>query len=306
VRGVLVFLCLLAFPAAASAATEQVQDGSFEAGSTAWAFESGAERCVAISPSCGAFPAATGSFYGASKTLTFVPANTGAYPVGTITQLVSLPELPGTLSFKIREIRDVGALGKLEVLLKVKYAGETISEITSATDTFGTVVVPIPATLAGAIARPLTFEFTCFNNTTMSEACARFDIDDVSLVSGTGPVTTGGGASQPGASSDTTAPSDTPALSDTTAPETALGQMKRSVQVKSSKVRAKVRARFTSEAGARFECKLDGRAYAPCISPKTLKLKVGRHIFRVKAVDTAGNVDQTPAKAVVRVKLKPA
>jgi hypothetical protein len=295
-----VCLCLLAFPAAASAATEQVQDGSFEAGSAAWAFEAGGERCEAISPSCGAFPAASGSFYGASKTLTFVAANTGAYPVGTITQLVSLPELPGTLSFKIREIRDVGALEKLEVLLKVKYAGETISEITSATDTFGTVVVPIPATLAGAIARPLTFEFTCFNNTMMSEACARFDIDDVSLVSGTGPVTTGGGTSQPGASSDTPAPPDT------TAPETALGQMKRSAQVKSTKARANVRARFTSELGARFECKLDARAYAPCASPKTLKLKVGKHVFRVKAVDAVGNADPMPARAVIRVKLKPA
>lgn len=299
-RGVLVCLCLLAFPAAASAATEQVQDGGFEAGSSAWAFETGAERCEAISPSCGAFPAATGSFYGASKTLTFVPANTGAYPVGTITQLVSVPELPGTLTFKVREIRDVGALGKLEVLLKIKYAGETISEITSATDTFGTVVVPIPAPLAGSSARPLTFEFTCFNNTTMSEACARFDIDDVSLVSGSGPVATGGGDPQPGASSNPAVPPDT------TAPETALGQIKGSVQVKSKKARAKVKARFTSETGARFECKLDGRPYAACASPKTMKLKVGKHVFRVRAADAAGNVDSTPAKAVIRVKLKPA
>lgn len=300
------FLCLLVFPATAAAATEQVQDGSFEEGSSAWAFEAGGERCEAVSPSCGAFPAATGTFYGASKTLTYVPANTGAYPVGTITQLVSVPELPGTLSFKIREIRDVGALGKLDVLLKVEYAGEPIGEFTSATDTFGTAVVPIPASLAGATARPLTFEFTCFNNTTMSEACARFDIDDVSLVSGSGPVVTGGGDPQPGPSAGTATPSDTPALSDTTAPETALGQIKGSVQVKSKKARARVKARFTSEAGARFECKLDARPYAPCISPKTLKLKVGKHVFRVRAVDAAGNVDGTPAKATVRVKLKPA
>lgn len=291
VRGALVFLCLLFSPAAASAATEQIQDGSFETGSSAWAFEGGGERCEAISSSCGAFPAATGSFYGASKTLTSVPANTGAYPVGTITQLVSVPELPGSLSFKVREIRDVGAIGKLEVLLKVKYAGETINEIASAADTFGAVVVPIPAPLAGASARPLTFEFTCFNNTMMSEACARFDVDDVSLISGTGPVTTDEENPQPGAPQDTTAP------------ETALGQMKRVVTVKSAGQRRKVKARFTSEAGARFECKLDRGPYRVCVSPKTLKLKVGKHVFRVRAIDSAGNVDPAPAKATIRVKL---
>lgn len=291
VRGALLILCLLAFPATASAATEEVEDGSFEAGSSAWVFEEGAERCEAISSSCGAFPAATGNFYGASKTLTSVPAMSGTVSVGTITQLVSVPELPGTLSFKVREIRDVGAIGKLEVLLRVKYAGETIDEIASATDTFGTVVVPVPAPLAGASARPLTFEITCTNNTTMSESCARFDIDDVSLVSGTGPVTTGGGDPQPGPPADTIAP------------ETALGQMKRSARVRSKKARAKVKARFTSEAGARFECKLDRRPYANCVPPKALKLKVGKHVFRVRAIDAAGNVDPTPAKATIRVKL---
>lgn len=258
VRGALVLLALLVFPAAASAATEQVQDGSFESGASAWAFEAGAERCEAISSSCGAFPAAAGSFYGASKTLTYYPP-TSVNPVGTITQLVAVPELPGSLSFKVREIRDVGAIGTLEVLLKVKYAGETINEIASATDSFSTVVVPIPAPLSGATAKPLTFEFTCFNNTTMSESCVRFDIDDVSLIAGTGSVTSGGGG---GAQPNLPPPDVTPA-------ETALGQVKRLVTVKAVGRRAKVKARFTSEVGARFECKIDRRPYSACVSPKT-------------------------------------
>jgi hypothetical protein len=287
-------LSLLAFPAAAPAATEQVQDGSFEAGFSGWVFDGGAERCEAISPTCGAFPAATGSFYGASKTLTFVPANTGAYPVGTITQLVAAPELPATLSFKVREISDVGALGTLEVLLKVKYDGQVIEEIAAAAESFGTVVVPIPGPLAGATARPLTFEVTCFNNTTMAEACARFDVDDVSLIAGTGPLQSGDPAPQPPAPV-------TPA--DVTPSETALGQIKRVAKVKAPGARARVKARFTAEPGARFECKLDRRPYAACASPRALRLKVGRHVFRVKSVDAAGNVDPTPAKAVIRVKL---
>lgn len=284
-------LSLVAFPAAAPAATEQVQDGSFEAGFSGWAFESGAERCEAISPSCGAFPAATGSFYGASKTLTSFPAKSGAHLVGTITQLVATPELPATLSFKVREISNVGALGTLPMLLKVKYDGQAIEEIASAAETFGTVVAPIPAPLAGPTARPLTFEITCFNDTTMSESCARFDVDDVSLIVGTGPLQPAGPGPQP------TAPADT------TAPETALAQVRRIAKVRSLGARAKVKARFTSESGARFECKIDRRPYGACKSPKTLRLKVGRHVFRVRAVDAAGNIDPSPAKAVVRVKL---
>jgi DNA-binding beta-propeller fold protein YncE len=45
-----------------------------------------------------------------------------------------------------------------------------------------------------------------------------------------------------------------------------------------------------------FECKLDAKAWAACTSPKTYgKLAFGRHTFRVRATDPAGNVDPTPA-----------
>jgi large repetitive protein len=53
---------------------------------------------------------------------------------------------------------------------------------------------------------------------------------------------------------------------------------------------------FTSEAGARFECRVDGAAFAPCTSPfTTASLSDGTHTFAVRAIDTAGNVDATPA-----------
>ncbi|HEX2128902.1 MAG TPA: hypothetical protein VHF58_06760 [Solirubrobacterales bacterium] len=61
---------------------------------------------------------------------------------------------------------------------------------------------------------------------------------------------------------------------------------------------AKARARITfsaDEAGARFECKLDRRAYKPCTSPLRKKVKVGKHKLRVRATDAAGNTDPTPA-----------
>ncbi|HVD41397.1 MAG TPA: right-handed parallel beta-helix repeat-containing protein [Solirubrobacterales bacterium] len=52
----------------------------------------------------------------------------------------------------------------------------------------------------------------------------------------------------------------------------------------------------TTEAGASFECKLDGGSFASCVSPKSYSgLAVGSHAFSVRAKDVAGNVDSTPA-----------
>jgi hypothetical protein len=294
-----VFLCLLAFPAAASAATEQVEDGSFETGFSGWVFDDGAERCEEENDVCGPFPAATGSFYAASATSTSVGPMAGAVQVGTITQLVPVPGLPATLSFALREVSEIGPIGDLELLLKVKYAGEVLEEISFAGGSFETVTIPIPGALGGPDPRPLTFEVTCFNNTISTGSCARFDIDDVSLLAETGsstaPPSTGSGSGQA---------SPSPPARDVIPPETTLRRIKSLVLVETPKARAKVKARFSSEPGARFECKLDRRSYAPCASPKTLKLKAGKHVFRVRAIDAAGNVDGTPARAVIRVKLK--
>jgi CSLREA domain-containing protein len=59
-------------------------------------------------------------------------------------------------------------------------------------------------------------------------------------------------------------------------------------------------ARFTftsNEAGSRFQCRLDGGKFRPCKSPKKYRdLRSGKHIFRVRAIDAAGNVDRTPVK----------
>ena len=59
-----------------------------------------------------------------------------------------------------------------------------------------------------------------------------------------------------------------------------------------------VKFKFTStEAGSTFQCKLDRKPFKSCSSPKKYKkLKPGKHVFKVRAMDKAGNVDPTPAK----------
>jgi hypothetical protein len=53
----------------------------------------------------------------------------------------------------------------------------------------------------------------------------------------------------------------------------------------------------SNESGSTFQCMLDGKGWKRCRSPKSYKnLKEGRHTFRARARDGAGNVDTTPAK----------
>jgi hypothetical protein len=60
----------------------------------------------------------------------------------------------------------------------------------------------------------------------------------------------------------------------------------------------KTKFRFGSnDINPRFECKLDRRPYRGCTSPYEVKVKLGKHEFRVRAVDPQGIADPTPAVA---------
>ena len=60
--------------------------------------------------------------------------------------------------------------------------------------------------------------------------------------------------------------------------------------------------RFGASEQSSFECKLDRKPFKRCKSPKKYKvLKPGKHVFKVRAVDVAGNVDPTPAKRKFKV-----
>jgi large repetitive protein len=53
---------------------------------------------------------------------------------------------------------------------------------------------------------------------------------------------------------------------------------------------------FSADEPATFECRLDSGSYEPCTPPKSyVGLAVGGRTFEVRAIDAAGNRDQTPA-----------
>src|SRR5205814_7786575 len=83
------------------------------------------------------------------------------------------------------------------------------------------------------------------------------------------------------------------AVTDTTPPET-------TIDSGPSATTNETTAIFTcsaSEVGATFECRLDGSEYSACNSPRTyVSLAAGAHSFYVRARDTSGNVDATPAE----------
>lgn len=89
---------------------------------------------------------------------------------------------------------------------------------------------------------------------------------------------------------------------DATAPRTLVGHRpSRLLTVR----RAPRRVAFTflaDESGVRFRCRIDRRPYRDCSSPVAYRVGLGRHVFKVFAVDAAGNRDLSPAPARFRVR----
>ena len=104
------------------------------------------------------------------------------------------------------------------------------------------------------------------------------------------------GPAESGFTVDTSGPVIDPPAPDTTAPDTELTS-EPAAQLTAKRKTAKAKFEFAaSEAGSRFECRLDSATFSACTSPQNLKLKNGSHTFRVRAIDAAGNVDFSPAK----------
>lgn len=79
---------------------------------------------------------------------------------------------------------------------------------------------------------------------------------------------------------------------DTSPPKT---QITKAPHKKISKGKVKIKFR-SSEQGSSFKCKLDKGSFKSCDSPFRAKVDLGKHKFKVFAIDPAGNRDATPAK----------
>src|SRR2546428_4042939 len=83
-----------------------------------------------------------------------------------------------------------------------------------------------------------------------------------------------------------------PSTIDTTPPDT-------TISASPPAVTNSINATFSfiaTKPGSTFECKLDGASFTACTSPQNYSsLAASSHTFQVRAIDTAGNVDQTPA-----------
>jgi len=103
----------------------------------------------------------------------------------------------------------------------------------------------------------------------------------------------GGGGTPPGDGGGSTPPGDPTPPADKTPPETTILTGPSGAQGTATATFS-----FSANEAATFECRIDGGAFAACASPKTYAgLADGAHTFAVRAKDTAGNVDATPATA---------
>ena len=80
-------------------------------------------------------------------------------------------------------------------------------------------------------------------------------------------------------------------VDDTTAPDTSI--LSGPSAVTSSLIAS---ITFGAEAGATYECSLDGAAYEECESPFEVEVEPGDHVLLVRATDIIGNVEQEPAE----------
>lgn len=82
---------------------------------------------------------------------------------------------------------------------------------------------------------------------------------------------------------------------DTRAPQTTITSSPRGT-IRTTRAQVRVSFGFrSSEPRSTFTCRVDRGPFRTCSSPRSVILDRGRHVFRVRARDAAGNVDPTPA-----------
>ena len=102
----------------------------------------------------------------------------------------------------------------------------------------------------------------------------------------------------PGAATPTPTPSAGAGAGDHKAPQTRF-TLKPATTVKTAAPKATVHFAFAADEPAHFQCKLDKGPFKPCKSPLKVLVATSRagtkHTVKVRAIDTAGNVDPTPS-----------
>jgi hypothetical protein len=93
-----------------------------------------------------------------------------------------------------------------------------------------------------------------------------------------------------------------PPPADTTPPRTRItARPPKLIRTRRSKRRVVFRF-ASSERDSRFRCKLDRKPYRACASPRAYTVALGKHRFRIVAIDASGNADPTPASFAFRVR----
>jgi len=211
---------------------------------------------------------------GTTKLLTVRRSGASAYAPATV-EVRSAPGTASTADFiPIARTLEFAA-NETEKNVRVDVIADSETE---GAETF-TVSLSAPSGDA-ALASPTTANMTIPANAT-----------DPSPAPGDDPAPDPGGDPAPPPGDDPATP--LPSL-DSIAPETEIAK-----SPKRKTTRRKARIAFgSSEPRSGFECKLDKDPFRTCSSPSKLrKLDSGKHKFRVRAIDPAGNVDPTPAKA---------
>ena len=194
-------LTLLLATTASADAIQRVVNGGFEDGTGTdappWTLNVAA-ACTAAD--CMHSPA-SGSRYAATLPTTVAPF--GFQTAAIIKQTVLVPETPATLTFTIKRTPsgDGATTG-----VDVKLGGTSIKTLDTFSGEYETISVVIPPAAASPVDQDLEFQFTCSNSTSNTLDCDRFDLDDVSLITGTPPDPPAITGTDPASPADNTAP----------------------------------------------------------------------------------------------------